>query len=207
MQQADLWRFPSCGQEPVRHLTDPPIRQPHDPQHLAWLLADLPVVLVGRLRSERVFYAPAGARKGHTKGRLPKHDPTGAGRSGNAPEPTNATVNGTSRGGPMPLPSHGCATGSSLTAPGGTIRVFFAGHRRHRRQPQEWSGCPGAFAQTDVAVDLQADPGQGRGGGSLVVDVHSELPVSVGVAGLGLATPTHTGGSFVVSPSSTPSTS
>ncbi|MEZ5084758.1 MAG: hypothetical protein R2722_00395 [Tessaracoccus sp.] len=40
---------------------------------LTWLLKDLPVTLVARVRSNRVFYAPAGKRKGLTKGRGPRH--------------------------------------------------------------------------------------------------------------------------------------
>jgi hypothetical protein len=45
----------------------------YDVTRLAWLLADLPVILVARVRSNRVFYAPAGQRKGPTKGRGPRH--------------------------------------------------------------------------------------------------------------------------------------
>lgn len=45
----------------------------YDTPRLAWLLADLPVVLIGRMRSNRVFHAPAGARQGPTKGRGPRH--------------------------------------------------------------------------------------------------------------------------------------
>lgn len=47
----------------------------YDVVRLAWLLADLPVTLLGRLRSDRVFYAPPGARRGPTKGRGPRHGP------------------------------------------------------------------------------------------------------------------------------------
>jgi hypothetical protein len=45
----------------------------YDVVRLAWLLADLPVTLIGRLRSDRVFHAPAGKRNGPTKGRPPRH--------------------------------------------------------------------------------------------------------------------------------------
>lgn len=45
----------------------------YDVSRLAWLLQDLPVTLIGRLRSDRVFYARAGARRGPTKGRGPRH--------------------------------------------------------------------------------------------------------------------------------------
>ena len=60
-------------------------QQPHDPDilvvadagydlaRLAWLLADAPVIIIGRVRSDRVFYGPAGQRKGPTKGRGPRH--------------------------------------------------------------------------------------------------------------------------------------
>ena len=70
----------------------------YDVIRLAWLLADLPVTLIGRLRSDRVFHAPAGARRGPTKGRPPRHgaklvlaDAT------THPDPALATVNGTDR--------------------------------------------------------------------------------------------------------------
>lgn len=84
--------------------------QPGDPQilivadagyhgpRLAWLLADLPVTIICRVRSDRVYYAPAGARRGPTKARAPRHgaklvlrDPA------THPAPTVATVNDTER--------------------------------------------------------------------------------------------------------------
>lgn len=74
----------------------------YDVVRLAWLLAKLPVILVGRARSDRVFHAPAGKRKGPTKGRPPRHgtrlvlaDPD------THPAPTAVTVNATVR--------YGCA--------------------------------------------------------------------------------------------------
>jgi DDE superfamily endonuclease len=48
----------------------------YDATRLAWLLADLPVVLCARLRSSRVLYAPAPPRDPSVPGRVPKH--TGA---------------------------------------------------------------------------------------------------------------------------------
>ena len=45
----------------------------YDVVRLAWFLRDLPVILVGRLRSDRVFYAPAGERRSPIKGRQPRH--------------------------------------------------------------------------------------------------------------------------------------
>jgi hypothetical protein len=65
----------------------------YDVVRLAWLLADLPVQLVGRVRGDRVFYAAAGSYAG--LGRPPRHgepikcdDPA----SWPAPEMTSADV-------------------------------------------------------------------------------------------------------------------
>lgn len=70
----------------------------YDVVRLAWLLAELPVILIGRIRSDRVFHAPPGARSGPTKGRPPRHgarlvlaDPA------THPEPTEVTGNDTAR--------------------------------------------------------------------------------------------------------------
>lgn len=81
---------------------DPPILvvmdSGYDITRLTWLLADLPVTLIARVRSNRVFYAPAGKRRGPTKGRGPRHghklvckDPA------TWPEPSVATTNTTER--------------------------------------------------------------------------------------------------------------
>ncbi|MFT4052514.1 MAG: NF041680 family putative transposase [Microbacterium sp.] len=70
----------------------------YDTARLAWLLAGLPVLLVGRVRSDRVFHAPAGARRGPTKGRPPRHGAKLTLRDpGNGPDPDLATMNDTSR--------------------------------------------------------------------------------------------------------------
>jgi DDE superfamily endonuclease len=45
----------------------------YDVTRLAWLLADLPVELLGRLRSDRVLRLPAPPRQAHTTGRPRKH--------------------------------------------------------------------------------------------------------------------------------------
>ena len=45
----------------------------YDVTRLAWLLADLPVELLGRLRSDRVMWLPAPPRRGGTNGRPRKH--------------------------------------------------------------------------------------------------------------------------------------
>jgi hypothetical protein len=59
------------GDVPIRIVFD----SGYDGTRLAWLLADLPVELLVRVRSDRVFHAPAGARKGDRPGRLPRHGP------------------------------------------------------------------------------------------------------------------------------------
>lgn len=45
----------------------------YDATRLTWLLSDLPVTMLARVRSNRVFHAPAGKRQGPTKGRGPRH--------------------------------------------------------------------------------------------------------------------------------------
>lgn len=70
----------------------------YDVTRLAWLLADLPVILIGRLRSDRVFHAPAGTRRGPTKGRAPRHGTKLVLRDAHTyPQPFVATCNDTAR--------------------------------------------------------------------------------------------------------------
>ncbi|WP_427016775.1 NF041680 family putative transposase [Pseudarthrobacter sp. P1] len=70
----------------------------YDVVRLAWLLDDLPVILIGRLRSDRVFYAPAGTRQGPTKGRPPRHGTKLVLRdAATHPEPAVVTGNDTPR--------------------------------------------------------------------------------------------------------------
>jgi len=45
----------------------------YNPARLAWLLRDLPVTLVARVRSNQVFYRPAPARERPLPGRPPRH--------------------------------------------------------------------------------------------------------------------------------------
>ena len=45
----------------------------YDGPRLAWLLSDLPVIIISRVRSHRVYYGRAGKRAGPTKGRPPRH--------------------------------------------------------------------------------------------------------------------------------------
>lgn len=70
----------------------------YDVVRLAWLLADLPVTLIGRIRSDRAFYAPAGKRRGPTKGRPPRHGAKMVLRQpATHPEPTVDTTGDTDR--------------------------------------------------------------------------------------------------------------
>lgn len=70
----------------------------YDVTRLAWLLADLPAVLIGRVRSDRVFYTPAGKRKGPTKGRPPRHgERLSLREAATQTKPTATTVSDTDR--------------------------------------------------------------------------------------------------------------
>ena len=66
LRQAGQW---ADGDPPVLIVTD----AGYDVVRLAWLLRDLPVQLLGRVRSDRVFYAPAGGYAG--TGRPGRHGP------------------------------------------------------------------------------------------------------------------------------------
>lgn len=59
------------GDAPIRIVFD----SGYDGTRLAFLLADLPVELLVRVRSDRVFHAPAGKRAGDWPGRAPRHGP------------------------------------------------------------------------------------------------------------------------------------
>ena len=59
------------GDLPIRIVFD----SGYDGTRLAFLLADLPVELLVRVRSDRVFHAPAGKRAGDWPGRAPRHGP------------------------------------------------------------------------------------------------------------------------------------
>jgi hypothetical protein len=57
------------GDAPIQIVCD----SGYDGTRLAFLLADLPVELLVRVRSDRVFHAPAGKRAGDWPGRAPRH--------------------------------------------------------------------------------------------------------------------------------------
>jgi hypothetical protein len=68
----------------------------YDICRLAWLLADLPVMLAGRVRSDRVFCFPPAARA--RTGRPPRHGPVFAlADAGTHPEPAVTTSTDTTR--------------------------------------------------------------------------------------------------------------
>lgn len=62
--QAGQWR---PGDPPVLIVLD----SGYDLPRLSWLLADLPVHLLGRIRADRVLYGPPGRRRGERPGRRP----------------------------------------------------------------------------------------------------------------------------------------
>jgi DDE superfamily endonuclease len=70
----------------------------YDVTRLAWLLADLPVELLGRLRSDRVMLLPAPPRQPGTNGRPRKHGRDLAlSDAGTWPDPQVTTSTATSR--------------------------------------------------------------------------------------------------------------
>jgi hypothetical protein len=78
----------------------------YDITRLAYLLTGLPVTLIGRVRSNRVFHTPAGSRKGPTKGRQPRHGKRLAlSDAATWPEPATTTTN--------PTPNYGTATATA----------------------------------------------------------------------------------------------
>jgi hypothetical protein len=74
----------------------------YDLARLAWLLRDLPVEVLGRVRSDRVMYFPAPARAPGTNGRPPRHGPAlRLADPGTWPGPAVSTSAETARYGPV----------------------------------------------------------------------------------------------------------
>jgi len=70
----------------------------YDLTRLAWLLRDLPLEVLGRLRSDRVMYFPAPPRQPGTNGRPPRHGAAfKLARERSWPAPAVTTVTGTTR--------------------------------------------------------------------------------------------------------------
>lgn len=70
----------------------------YDLTRLAWLLRDLPVTVVGRLRSDRVFYLPAAGRMPGQVGRPGRHGPAiDLDQPDDHPPTAVSTVNDTTR--------------------------------------------------------------------------------------------------------------
>jgi hypothetical protein len=70
----------------------------YDVTRLAFVLADLPVQVLGRIRSDRVLRLPKPARASGTNGRPPKHGPTFAlAKPATWPEPEHTTTTETTR--------------------------------------------------------------------------------------------------------------
>ena len=88
---AGHWRE---GDPPVLVIVD----AGYDPMRLANQLADLPVEILGRLRSDRVLHFPVPAREPGTNGRPPRHGRQFAlAGPGTWPEPAVATTTATTR--------------------------------------------------------------------------------------------------------------
>jgi DDE superfamily endonuclease len=70
----------------------------YDLTRLAFVLADLPVILTGRLRSDRVMLRPAPARRSGSTGRPPRHGPVlDLDQPATWPDPDQATTTPTTR--------------------------------------------------------------------------------------------------------------
>ena len=116
----------------------------YDVTRLAWLLADLPVDLLGRLRADRVMQLPAPPRPPGTNGRPRKHGSgAGAGRPGNLAGPA-----GHHEHADLPVwhrPDRRLGPGAPpADAPRGLARSRRrpAGHRGHRDPAAPSITCP-----------------------------------------------------------------
>jgi hypothetical protein len=108
------------GDEDILIVTD----AGYDVTRLAYLLAGLPVEVLGRIRSDRVLYQRPPQRPPGANGRAPKHGPEFAlARSANWPQPAAVTSTDTTR--------YGTATATSWDRlhPRLTHRAAWLGHR------------------------------------------------------------------------------
>jgi len=137
----------------------------YDITRLAHVLADLPVELVGRLRSDRVLRLPKPPRLPGTNGRPPKHGPEIAlDKPGTWPTPQHTTRTGTTRYGTAVTTSwdrvhprltrRGCWTDHEGELPiiEGTLIRLQVDHLPGDRNPKPvwlWTSITGA-APTDV---------------------------------------------------------
>jgi len=91
LAEAGHWRE---GDPPILVIFD----AGYDPMRLAYRLADLPVEILGRLRSDRVLHLPVPARRPGTSGRPPRHGREFAlADPGTWPQPAVATTTETTR--------------------------------------------------------------------------------------------------------------
>ena len=121
----------------------------YDLTRLAWLLRDLPVEVLGRLRSDRVMYFPAPVREPGTNGRPARHgaafklaDP------GTWPGPAAATVTQTARYGTARASAWAGCTSSSPPAPDGRTTTASCPSSRAPSSGSRWSICPATAART-----------------------------------------------------------
>jgi hypothetical protein len=137
----------------------------YDITRLAFLLADLPVELLGRLRSDRVLRRPRPSRPPGATGRPPRHGPEFAlGKPATWPEPAHTTITETTRYGTATATSwdrlhprlthRGCWADHDGELPviEGTLIRLQVAHLPGDRDPKPvwlWSSITGAAA-TDV---------------------------------------------------------
>ena len=138
----------------------------YDITRLAFVLADLPVELLGRLRSDRVLRGPRPPRPPGTCGRPPRHGPEFAlSKPASWPEPMHVTVTETTRYGTATATSwdrlhprlthRGCWANHDGELPviDGTLIRLQVAHLPGDRDPQPvWLWCSTADA-TAVDVD------------------------------------------------------
>lgn len=96
----------------------------YDVTRLAWVLRDLPVEMVGRVRSDRVMRLPKPPRMHGVNGRPPKHGPEFRFTKPESwPEPAITTVTDTSNYGTAETQAWDRGPGSPTVRPGSTTTV------------------------------------------------------------------------------------